>query len=55
MIFLCADATISFTQSVYTIVEDNTILQIALNMSNEATFDVNVQINSNENGSAIGI
>lgn len=50
-----ADATISFTQSVYTIVEDNTILQITLNMSNEATFDVSAQINSIENGSAVGM
>ena len=48
------DATISFNQPVYSVVEDDVILQIALNFSNMATFDVNVQITSIDDNGAIG-
>ena len=49
------DATISFNQSAYAVVEDNIIFQVALNFSDAAAFNVNVQINSIESDSAIGM
>ena len=53
--FYSIDATISFNQSLYTVVEDNVILQGVLNLSNVATFDINVEVNSIESGDAIGM
>ena len=55
IIIYLTDATISFNQSAYAVVEDNIKLQVALNFSNVATFDVNVQISSIEGGGAIGM
>ena len=52
--FYLIDATISFNQSLYTVVEDDVLLQGALSFSNVATFDVNVAINSIESSNAIG-
>ena len=49
------DATISFNQSVYSVVEDDVIIPIEVIFSNVATFDVSVQINSIENDSALGM
>ena len=36
-------------------IEDNVILQGVLNLSNVATFDINIEVNSIESGDAIGM
>ena len=45
----------SFNQSLYTVVEDNIILHGVLNLSSVATFDINIEVNSIENGDAVGM
>ena len=53
--FCLIGATISFNQSLYSVVEDDVLLQGVLSFSNVATFDVNVEIKSIESSDAIGM
>ena len=53
--FYIIGATISFNQSLYSVVEDDVLLQGVLRFSNVATFDVNVEINSIESSDAVGM